>query len=99
MRMRPLARCLEAPTMNGCARAPRAADARSCEEDMRTLILETRRTVVVSTVLLALIASPTALAKNVVVQLNGKSEVPAVTTTATGQGTLTVNDDKTVSGS
>lgn len=40
-----------------------------------------------------------ALAKNLVVQLNGKNEVPAVTTAATGQGTITVNDDKTVTGS
>ncbi|MGZ8203194.1 MAG: CHRD domain-containing protein [Burkholderiales bacterium] len=50
-------------------------------------------------VALAAVGSSAALAKNVVVQLNGKNEVPPVTTSATGQGTLTINDDKTVSGS
>lgn len=45
------------------------------------------------------LASSTAFAKNVVVQLNGKNEVPAVATGATGQGTITINDDKSVTGS
>jgi hypothetical protein len=53
---------------------------------------------VVAAIALAAAASPT-LAKNVVVQLSGQNEVPPVTTQATGQGTFTINDDKTVSGS
>ena len=41
----------------------------------------------------------TSLAADVKVTLSGKEEVPAVETAATGSGTITVNDDKTVSGS
>lgn len=37
--------------------------------------------------------------KNVQVTLNGGNEVPPVTTAATGFGTITVGEDKTVSGS
>jgi hypothetical protein len=40
-----------------------------------------------------------AAAKNVVVQLSGKNEVPPVQTNGAGQGTFTINDDKTISGS
>ncbi len=39
------------------------------------------------------------IAADVKVTLSGKEEVPAVETAATGSGTITVNDDKTVSGS
>ncbi len=66
---------------------------------MPTFIEKQRRAVAALIVLLAVAAAPAALAKNVVVQLNGKNEVPAVTTNATGQGTLTINDDKTLTGS
>ena len=45
------------------------------------------------------LASSTAYAKNVVVQLSGKNEVPAVASGATGQGTITINDDKSLTGS
>jgi hypothetical protein len=38
-------------------------------------------------------------AGDVKVTLSGSEEVPPVTTSATGTGTITVNDDKTVSGS
>ena len=40
-----------------------------------------------------------ALAKDVKVTLSGANEVPPVTTTATGEGTISVADDGTVSGS
>lgn len=40
-----------------------------------------------------------ALAGDIKVTLTGADEVPAVTTAAKGSGTITVNDDKTVSGS
>jgi hypothetical protein len=47
----------------------------------------------------AILISGWAFAANVEVKLSGDQEVPPVTTSATGNGTLTVNDDKTVSGS
>jgi hypothetical protein len=40
-----------------------------------------------------------AFAANVDVKLSGDQEVPPVKTSATGNGTITINDDKTVSGS
>ena len=40
-----------------------------------------------------------ALAADVKVTLSGDQEVPAIKTSATGGGTITVKDDKTVSGS
>ena len=47
----------------------------------------------------AILMSGWAFAANVDVKLSGDQEVPPVKTTATGNGTITVNDDKTVSGS
>ena len=47
----------------------------------------------------ALLMSGWTFAANVDVKLSGDQEVPPVKTSATGNGTLTVNDDKTVSGS
>lgn len=41
----------------------------------------------------------TALAEDVKVTLSGEQEVPPVKTSAAGSGTITVKDDKTVSGS
>ena len=49
--------------------------------------------------LATLIISSGAFAGDVKVTLSGSEEVPAVTTSATGTGTITVNDDMTVSGS
>jgi hypothetical protein len=40
-----------------------------------------------------------AFAADIDIKLTGAEEVPAVTTTASGTGTIKVNDDKTVSGS
>ena len=50
------------------------------------------------TLLLAL-AAATVNAGDVKVTLSGSQEVPPVTTSASGTGTITVKDDKTVSGS
>ena len=47
----------------------------------------------------AILMSGWAIAANVDVKLSGDQEVPPVKTSATGNGTLTVNDDKSVSGS
>jgi hypothetical protein len=45
------------------------------------------------------LAAGVALAADVKVTLSGSQEVPPVTTAASGSGTITVNPDKTVSGS
>ena len=45
------------------------------------------------------VGSGPAMAGPVHVTLNGSQEVPPVQTSATGAGTITVNDDKSVSGS
>lgn len=47
----------------------------------------------------ALLIAGAAIAGDVKVTLTGAEEVPAVTTSATGSGTITVKDDKSVSGS
>jgi hypothetical protein len=49
--------------------------------------------------LAALALAGTAVAADVKVTLTGGEEVPAVTTSATGTGTITIKDDKTVTGS
>ena len=48
---------------------------------------------------LLLLSSGWALAGDVKLQLAGDHEVPPVTTAATGTGTITIGDDKSVSGS
>lgn len=64
---------------------------------------QSNRTRVLSTVAAAVISlaaySGMAFGEQVYVMLSGVQEVPAVTTSATGNGTLTVNADMTVSGS
>ena len=47
----------------------------------------------------ALVASGVAFGADVKVMLSGDQEVPAVTTSASGSGTITVGDDKSVKGS
>jgi hypothetical protein len=49
--------------------------------------------------LAALALAGTAVAADVKVTLSGGEEVPAVTTSASGTGTITIKDDKTVTGS
>jgi hypothetical protein len=46
----------------------------------------------------AAVLSAAALAKDVAVTLSGAQEVPAVASTATGSGTITVGDDMSVKG-
>jgi hypothetical protein len=48
---------------------------------------------------LALIGMSAAHAADIAVKLSGDQEVPAVTSSATGTGTLVIKNDKTVSGS
>jgi hypothetical protein len=48
---------------------------------------------------MALLLSGAASAADVKVNLTGSEEVPPVTTSATGSGTITIKDDKSVSGS
>jgi hypothetical protein len=57
------------------------------------------KTIRIGGLLATLIISSTAFAGDVKVTLSGSEEVPAVTTSATGTGTITVKDDMTVSGS
>jgi hypothetical protein len=45
------------------------------------------------------IGSSTALAKDLKIKLTGAEETPPVTTSATATGTITISDDKSVSGS
>lgn len=49
--------------------------------------------------LAALALAGAAVAADVKVTLSGSEEVPAVTTSASGTGTITIKDDKTVAGS
>ena len=48
---------------------------------------------------LALVVALPAFAKDMAVTLSGDQEVPPVTTSASGTGTISVGDDKSVSGS
>jgi hypothetical protein len=52
-----------------------------------------------ATLIAGLLASGTIFAADIKVKLSGDQEVPPVQTTASGGGTITVNDDKSVSGS
>ena len=56
-----------------------------------------RRSATLAAVLL--LASASAVAKDIKVTLTGAEETPPVTTSATGAGTIKVNKDKSVSGS
>lgn len=58
-----------------------------------------RNTAGIAGTLLLVLAVGTVNAADVKVTLSGSQEVPPVTTSASGTGTITVKDDKTVSGS
>ena len=61
-----------------------------------------RHTLLASTIAaasLVAVASYPAQAEDVQVMLSGSQEVPPVTSSGAGKGTITINDDKTVSGS
>ncbi len=53
----------------------------------------------IAAAMFALAASGAALAKDMKVNLSGQNEVPPVTTSASGEGTISVADDGAVSGS
>jgi hypothetical protein len=57
------------------------------------------RNALLAAAMLALATSGVAFAKDIKVKLTGANEVPAVTTQASGEGTITVADDGAVSGS
>ena len=52
-----------------------------------------------ATLIVGFLAAGATFAANIKVKLSGDQEVPPVTTQASGSGTITVNDDKSVSGS
>ena len=60
--------------------------------------LSTRVTLAVAAVAFAAFSTIT-LAKEIKITLGGDQEVPPVTTSASGTGTIVINDDKSVSGS
>lgn len=64
-----------------------------------TIAIPRRRSAAVVATLFATAFAATVWAADMKVTLSGASEVPPVATQATGSGTITVNDDKTVSGS
>lgn len=67
---------------------------------MRTIFQRSRRVVLAAGMAAGLMAAyGPASAAQMNVTLSGSQEVPAVTTTAKGSGVITVNSDKTVSGS
>jgi hypothetical protein len=51
------------------------------------------------TLIAGVVISANALAADIKVELSGNDEVPAVSSSASGSGTITIDDDKTVSGS
>lgn len=59
----------------------------------------TRRTLLAAGIVAAVFSASAAFAQTVRVTLSGDQETPPVKTAASGSGTITVNPDKTVSGS
>jgi hypothetical protein len=66
---------------------------------MNALFRKSSIAVAAMTLMAGALGTGSALAAHVRIKLSGDQEVPAVQTTATGNGTITVNDDKSVSGS
>ena len=58
-----------------------------------------KKSLLLGGIVAALTLASAAYAGDVKISLTGAEEVPAVTTSATGKGTITVKDDKSVSGS
>src|SRR3546814_5662377 len=67
--------------------------------DMATIFGRSRRTLIAAGFAAGLLAAGYAGAAQVQVTLSGGQDVPAVTTKAAGTGSITVGDDKSVSGS
>ncbi|HVF18278.1 MAG TPA: CHRD domain-containing protein [Steroidobacteraceae bacterium] len=58
-----------------------------------------KKSLAIGGMIAALALAGSAYAADVKVTLSGAEEVPAVTTSATGTGTITIKDDKTITGS
>ena len=66
---------------------------------MNTVLLRDLRIALAAAVTVGLLTAGPGFAKDVKVKLTGGEEVPPVQTQASGDGTITVNEDKSVSGS
>jgi hypothetical protein len=66
---------------------------------MRNQVSITRRIAPMLALAFCFGCTTSSIAGDVQVKLNGQEEVPAVATSATGTGTITIADDKSVSGS
>ncbi len=62
-------------------------------------MIRTNKSMLAVALVAAAVASGAAFAKDVKVTLSGANEVPPVTTSATGDGTISIADDGAVSGS
>ena len=66
---------------------------------MRSVLHRSRSALTGVAILSGLLLSGSVLSADLKVKLSGDQEVPPVQTAASGSGTITVNDDKSVSGS
>jgi hypothetical protein len=69
------------------------------EANLNPLLRRSRIAFAGATLIAGLLASGTIFSADMKVKLSGDQEVPPVQTSASGSGTITVNDDKSVSGS
>jgi hypothetical protein len=66
---------------------------------MNTVLRKSAIALAAATLIAGLLAAGATFAADIKVKLSGDQEVPPVQTQASGSGTITVNDDKSVSGS
>jgi hypothetical protein len=66
---------------------------------MNTVLRKSAIALAAATLIAGLLAAGATFAADIKVKLSGGQEVPPVETQAAGSGTITVNDDKSVSGS
>jgi biopolymer transport protein ExbD len=66
---------------------------------MNTILRKSAIALAAATLIAGLLAAGATSAADIKVKLSGDQEVPPVQTQASGSGTITVNDDKSVSGS
>jgi hypothetical protein len=69
------------------------------EANLNPLLRRSRIAFTGASLIAGLLASGTIFGADIKVKLSGDQEVPPVQTSASGSGTITVNDDKSVSGS
>ena len=84
-------------TSHGCRNA--RSSTYLLEEIMNTVLRELGIAFTSATLIVGLLAASPTFAGNMKVKLTGEEEVPPVQTQASGSGTITVNEDKSVSGS